>query len=278
MLAGTLWAPDAGPTAATVLMHPGSGPSDRENDVFFPPIREHLLRAGVAVCSFDKRGVGGSSGRWQEAGIAEQADDLLACVAALVGDPDVQQPVGIFGHSQGGWVVLEAAGRNPTIAFAVTSSGPGVTPAVQERYSALRSLEREGATAAGIEAGLRDFDRVVALMRERLPFELARARLADLEPVFLPDDTAVWELACSIIDYDPRPALERIRVPLLALFGRDDAVVPVDESVAAFRAAVRPDLLTVAVLPGDHRLQEGDPPTTTAAYLETLSSFVAASA
>jgi hypothetical protein len=32
-------------------MHPGSGPSDRHNDVFFPPIREHLLGAGIAVSS-----------------------------------------------------------------------------------------------------------------------------------------------------------------------------------------------------------------------------------
>lgn len=64
-------------------MHPGSGPSDRENDVFFPPIREHLLRAGIAVCSFDKRGVGASAGSWLDAGIAEQADDLLAELAVF---------------------------------------------------------------------------------------------------------------------------------------------------------------------------------------------------
>jgi hypothetical protein len=259
-------------------MHPGSGPSDRHNDVFFPPIREHLLRAGVAVCSFDKRGVGGSSGRWQDAGIAEQADDLLACVAALAGDPELEGPLGIFGHSQGGWVVIEAAGREPGIAFAVTSSGPGVTPAVQERYSALRSLELAGATPAAVDAGLREFDLVVAMMRERVPYELARERLAGgRQPAFVPDDAAVWDFACAIIDYDPRPALQRIRVPLLALFGSGDAVVPVEESVAAFRRAVRPDLLTVAVLQGDHRVQVGDPPATTTEYLEALSSFVAAS-
>jgi fermentation-respiration switch protein FrsA (DUF1100 family) len=57
-LAGSLFLPPVR-AAATVLMHPGSGPSDRDNDVYFPPIREHLLEAGVAVCSFDKRGVGG---------------------------------------------------------------------------------------------------------------------------------------------------------------------------------------------------------------------------
>ena len=81
-LAGSVWMP-AGGAAAGLLMHPGSGPSDRDNDVFFPPIRERLLAAGIAVCSFDKRGVGGSSGRWQEAGIAAQADDLVAALAAF---------------------------------------------------------------------------------------------------------------------------------------------------------------------------------------------------
>ena len=264
-------------------MHPGSGPSDRHNDVFFPPIREHLLSSGFAVCSFDKRGVGGSTGSWQEAGIVEQADDVLACVSALHTDVELECPMGIFGHSQGGWVVIEAAGRGSGIAFAVTSSGPGVTPAAQERYSAVRHLEGAGTGSETIDAALRDFDLVVAMMRQRLPFDDARRRVADerlgaayddLDLPFVPGDAAIWDLACSMIDYDPRPALERIRVPLLALFGSDDAVVPVDESLAVYRAAVRPHLLTVAVLPGDHRVQLGDPATTTKEYLETLSSFV----
>jgi len=46
-------------------MHPGSSPSDRPNDIFVPPIRDRLLRSGFAVCSFDKRGVCGSTGDWK---------------------------------------------------------------------------------------------------------------------------------------------------------------------------------------------------------------------
>jgi pimeloyl-ACP methyl ester carboxylesterase len=60
-LAGSFWAP-AEPRDVTVLMHPGSGPSDRHNDVFFPPIRRHLLECGFSVSSVDKRGAGGSDG------------------------------------------------------------------------------------------------------------------------------------------------------------------------------------------------------------------------
>ena len=71
------------------------------------------------------------------------------------------------------------------------------------------------------------------------------------------------------------PALERIEIPVLALFGPDDALVSVEESAAVYREAVRPHLLTVTVFAGaDHRLQAADPPRFVDGYLETLSSFV----
>jgi uncharacterized protein len=280
-LAGSLWLPEERPLA-TLLMHPGSGSSDRDNDVYFPPIREQLLPRGVAVCSFDKRGVGGSTGRWQDAAIDEQADDALAAVDALLSDPELDAPLGLFGHSQGGWVVVEAAGRGAPVAFVVSNSGPGVTPGEQERYSARTQLERAGATSSEVEAELERFDFVLGLMRENVPLEGVQGRLdaagfavhGHLDVV---DDPAEWRLIAAIVDYDPRPALERIHVPVLALFGEDDAIVPVDESVAVYRQAVRPELLTVAVLPeGNHRIQVGDPPRMAAGYMERLLAFIAA--
>jgi pimeloyl-ACP methyl ester carboxylesterase len=222
--------------------------------------------------------VGGSTGRWQDAAIVEQADDALACVAEL------ETPVGLFGHSQGGWVVIEAAGRNAPIAFVVANSGPGVTPGEQERYSARTYLEQAGITPQQVEVAMRDFEAIVAMLRERVRFDEARRRIADaglgavyedLDLPFVPEDESEWDLAAAMIDYDPRPALERIRVPVLALFGSDDTIVPVADSVSVYSAAVRPDLLTVAVLPGgDHRLQAGESPQLVDGYLETLASFV----
>jgi uncharacterized protein len=277
-LAGTLWFPASGPLA-TVLMLPGSGPSDRDNDVFFPPIRAHLLARNIAVCSFEKRGVGGSSGRWTDAGIVEQADDALACLRAA--RAEVDGPIGLFGHSQGGWVVVEAASRSAAVAFAITSSGPGVSPAEQERYAAMTQLERSRTSATQVAAGMRHFDLLAELARDRVPFEEARRRASnadtagELDSPFVPDDEDVWNFICAGLDYDPRPALERITIPVLALFGSDDPIVPVAESVEAFRAAVPADLLWIEVFPGaDHRLQVGDPPRLAGGYLETLSSFV----
>ena len=282
-LAGSLWLP-ADRALAVVHMHPGSGASDRDNDVYFPRIREHLLGTGIGVSSFDKRGVGGSTGRWEDAAIEEQADDLLACVEALLADPSFDAPVGAYGHSQGGWVVVEAAGRLSRLAFVVTNSGPGVTPGEQERYAIRAYMARAGIAPTEVDEVERYFDWLVTLMRERVPFEDVRRRIAEagfpdafheLGLPVLPERSEDWNLMTRLLDYDPRPALERIRVPLLALFGADDTIVPVEASVDVYREAVRPELLTVAVLPGgDHRLQTGDPPALANGYLGTLSSFV----
>ena len=81
-LAGTLHRPD-GEARATVLMVPGSGPSDRDNDVYFPTIRAGLLVRGIAAASFDKRGVGESTGDWRDTGPAEQSADVAAQLASL---------------------------------------------------------------------------------------------------------------------------------------------------------------------------------------------------
>jgi pimeloyl-ACP methyl ester carboxylesterase len=264
-------------------MHPGSGPSGRDNDVYFPPIRQHLLESGIAVSSFDKRGVGGSTGHWVEAGIERQSEDALAAVAVLGRElPGV--PIGLFGHSQGGWVVIDAASRSRELAFLVTNSGPGVTPLEQERYAHRTKLLRQGVSPAEIDEAMEPFELVAAGLARRLSFEAMRIRIEraypehvreQLDLVLLPDDPALWPLFLEVSDYDPRPALERTRIPVLALFGAEDSIVPVEASVSAYREAVRTELLTVEVFPGgDHRIQTGHPPAFADGYLTRLTDFV----
>ncbi|MGC5167105.1 alpha/beta fold hydrolase [Luteimicrobium sp. DT211] len=273
-LAGSLWLPD-GPARALVLMHPGSGPSDRDNDAFFPPVRGALLAAGAAVASYDKRGVGGSEGSWLTTAIPDQADDAAAGLrvartalgAAGGGIGGAAVPTVLFGHSQGGWVVLEAASR-ADVAGVVTSSGPAVTPGDQERFSTATAVRRAG--WADADEALAVFDGLMALAERGAAYDEARAwsgvserrdvldRLAALG-AFVPGSREVWELATLLVGHDPQDALRRLRVPLLAVFGDDDGVVPVERSVAALRGLVPPRLLDVAVLAGgDHRLQSVD--------------------
>jgi pimeloyl-ACP methyl ester carboxylesterase len=99
----------------------------------------------------------------------------------------------------------------------------------------------------------------------------------ELDGYEVTNDEAEWSLSKRLLDHDPRPGLRRLTVPVLALFGAEDQITPVDVSVEAFREEVRPDLLTVAILRGgDHRAQEGDPPRLVDGYAAALVAFVRA--
>jgi pimeloyl-ACP methyl ester carboxylesterase len=265
-------------------MHPGSGPSDRDNDVLFPPIRAAFLGTGVAVCSFDKRGVGESSGSWLLAGIRDQAADLalsLRAARAIVADG----PVGLFGHSQGGWVVLEAA-RPVGADFVITNSGPAVSPRVQEAFSTANRLRDLGWAENRVHDACAVFDQLLGLLAEGRPFATAQewmhqrsAIIAELQAAgaFVPDSDELWSFAASIIEHDPEPALRQLTAPLLAVLGGSDPVVPVEHSAAVYRACVPAELLELEIVAGgDHRLHAPDSDAFVPGYLATLESFVSA--
>ena len=143
-------------------------------------------------------------------------------------------------------MVIEAAG--PTGAdFVITNSGPAVSPRVQEAYSTASTLRAEAWPDAKRLEAAAVVEEIMARAGAGEPFEVARAWMQEpgrrdvIDELYalgalIPDTDALWAFTASIVDHDPRAALEQLRVPLLALLGGSDRVVPVDASAAAFRA------------------------------------------
>jgi pimeloyl-ACP methyl ester carboxylesterase len=263
-LAGTLLLPPGGGLhAAAVLVH-GSGPAERSN-LLAMARAELLLRQRIAVLLYDKRGVAGSSGEWEQASIEDLAGDAAAGVAYLRSHPRVRRDaVGLFGQSQAGWVIPAAAAREPGADFLIILSGGGVGPAEQETFRA-----RAEAVAQGL-----DGDRAAALMAlkwqfaatsERWDDYIAAVRAADpriIGIVEAPTDSAArtWALPRLLARYDAARDLGAIRVPTLVVFGETDDNVPVDRAIAEWRAAVPASLLRIEALPGvGHALVEQRP-------------------
>jgi uncharacterized protein len=115
----------------------------------------------------EARGVAG-----RKPAIGEQASDVISCLELL--QCEVGGPVGLYGHSQGGWVVIEAAARFTEAAFVISSSEPGVTPERQERYATHVRLTRAGIAKGEIEEVRRYYDDIVSMMRAGAAFEDAR--------------------------------------------------------------------------------------------------------
>ncbi|MEU1371748.1 alpha/beta hydrolase [Streptomyces sp. NPDC005803] len=289
-LSGALALPPPGSVACMgVVLVGGSGPSDRDNDTFFPPLRRHLLDAGIAVLSYDKRGVGGSSGDWRTATLTDLATDATAAVDFLRSRPEVRsEAVGLFGHSEGGWVVLRASTARDDMPWVITNSCPGTSPAVQERYALanhLRETPLHSQSDIGrtldlydrlIEAGRRDADFATALQLVD-----AAGNPPGLAYYWADIDEHLWGFLKRKQDHDPTGDLRGLRCPHLAFYGSEDRLVPVTDSLRVFGASVchpnRPPraTLTVEVLPtADHRLQLPGATEPAPDYLNTLTRWL----
>lgn len=264
-LTGTIWLPQ-GPPRGVVLLHPGSGPSDRTNAGYFDDHIEALTTAGYAAAGFDKRGVRGSAGQWTDAGIVDQAQDAAAGAEAVrVALPEL--PLHLFGHSQGGWVTYAAHDLIWPKTLS-TTSGPAVTPNEQQVYSTRSTLLEAGWSTPDVDAGVAlvadQFDQAMRGVayeayrdgqRSTALWDRLRA-----EGVFLVEDRQLWELVALIGGYDPLPALRAVDRPLFACFGEADGMVPVARSAELLRQVVPQQWLSLHVVPrADHVLRTDGP-------------------
>ena len=227
-LAATLRFPSTGkpPFPAIVLAH-GSGLITRTEQ---RPMAERFLAMGLAVLTYDKRGVGESTGTYVNVGTARSieifgllADDALAGVHAIKDRPDIDaNRVGLGGASQAGWITPLAASRSSAVRFVVILSGPAVTVGEEMEYSRLAGADPgsiQGLSDADIDRRMREF---------KGPY-----------------------------GYDPVPVLEQLTTPSFWVEGEYDRSVPMAQTLATLdriRLTGRP--ITVLRLPGaDHSLR-----------------------
>ena len=102
-LEGNLWLPDGdGPHAIAVLVH-GDGPQNRTAGGGYNPLINHLLKSGIGVFSWDKPGVGQSTGDWLAQSMADRAEEALAAYEAVRQQPETEDSaIGLIGFFPGG--------------------------------------------------------------------------------------------------------------------------------------------------------------------------------
>ena len=245
-LAGTLISPTTqGPHPAVILVH-GSGAADRESLL---PFARLLIRRGMAVLAYDKRGVGGSTGDWNKASFDDLAGDVVAAFEYLKTRRDVQRTqIGMLGWSQAGWVMPLAAARAKDLAFLVSLSGAGISGAETTIDQARNEMAANGLRPPMI-------DQVVELMRLQYEFlgtgqgwnqyvaarERIVARMGGNPPEAFPStpDHPYLQFIRPLVLYDPAPALRQLRLPVLALFGELDNNIMAEKNRTAWEVALK---------------------------------------
>lgn len=185
---GELSLPDGDGPFPVLIIVPGSGNTTRDDS---EPFVKQINAFGYAVYSYDKRGIGGSTGSYPietESNpfdfLSARGEDLVGIIDLLKKNIDIDDnKIGLFGSSQGTWVncIIYNQVMND-LSLILMASG--------------------GATSTGVE-------RYYEELLEALDISIEEAN----EMLFDFDDD---------LGFDPAPILEGINIPVLFIFGGKD--------------------------------------------------------
>ena len=217
-LAGSITEPvGAGPHPGIVVVH-GAEPGER----YFYDIWVGIYAGlGLDVLTYDKRGIGSSTGRYPgefptDEALQVYADDAASALDFLRTWAGVDpNQVGFHGGSQGGWTVPLAIARHRGAAFAILVSAPATTVGQTNLWSDYSGGGSHAPTASQ----------------------------AEMEAAVRADHSG----------YDPAPALAALNVPTLWLLGSNDRTVPT-HVCAEILAGLNKHNFTVRMLPTGHGL------------------------
>ena len=259
-LAGTLTLPPgAGPFPAVVAVH--AARAGVRDALLHRHLMTFLPQLGVAVFIYDRRGEGDSDGR-PGAQLGVLASDARAALSVIVARPDVHADhVGIWAHSQGGWIAPIAAAGCAEASFLIVVAGSGVSPHEQMIFATANLMREAGFGQDEVARATHFRQRLHTLWQDRQPMVQAWALLhaASREPWFgltyLPGPGSppgdLRDAASFEADLDIAPVLARLRIPVLLVYGETDRWVPIDASINVWRTMLSPAApLRVARLPG----------------------------
>jgi hypothetical protein len=221
---------------------------------------ERLLKDGIAVLEYDKRGVKESTGELVDT-VANMTNDAAAAVAFLRTRADIDRKrVAVAGLSQGGAVGPAIAAKVPAIAAVVMFAGP-VSPGKKLVTGGIADqLAAQGVRKTCIKP-------VTAASRRLLDARTRNARQAQIAP--LREAVIRGLIACNFTRAQGEDAtkmldsrigveswnshfdetLASVRAPALALFASEDKIVSTPQNQPAAKAALarNPDARVIEV-------------------------------
>lgn len=284
-LAGTLTFPAKEGNFPAVILITGSGPQNRDEELLghkpFLVLSDYLTRNGIAVLRYDDRGTAKSEGDFKTATSEDFATDVEAAIDYLKTRKEInKKKIGLIGHSEGGLIAPMVASKSKDVSFIVLLAGPGIRGSqlllMQQELIGRASGISESELQKSKEINSTAFDMVIKTSNtEKLRRELTDYLTQKL--IESPDAQKAGEKYDSVmikalvdqitspwmlyfLRYDPAPALEKVKCPVLALNGESDLQVPPKEDLAAIKAVLLKGgnkNITVVELPNlNHLFQE----------------------
>lgn len=222
-----------------VLLHSGSGPTDRDgNNPLLPGpndslrmVAEALARNGIASVRYDKRGIGASAlPVWKESDLRldDYIGDASAWLRKLRADPRFSRVV-MAGHSEGAQIAAEACKQGGADAC-VLIAGAG---------HPLDDILRDQLKDKLPPPLYAENERILVSLKAGKPVDKVP------QPLMTLYHPSVQPYLISSLRHDPRAAVAALTMPVLILQGTSDIQVQESEAKELAKAAPRAKLVVV---------------------------------
>jgi hypothetical protein len=231
---------------------------------------------GVAALVFDKRGVGQSTGDWMTANYDDLAADYVAAVRFLQRQPGVSPTsVGIYGHSQGATLSPLIASRPGAVAFVIAAAAIG-TDAVYEQdlFRTRNDLVDAGLAEPALSRAMELYTQWLTVTRTGDGWDALDRAMAEAKSQqwfgrlgLPPRGHWIYTWYPAVGNFHPLPLWERVKVPVLLVYGELDHNTPVEASLRGIGSALQRSHnadYTPVIIPGashtlDIQWQPGQP-------------------
>ena len=124
----TLSLPKVKSSCPVVVIVSGTGKQDRDGTMaghkMFAVIADYLTRKGIAVLRVDDRGIGETTGNYEQSTTEDFAKDVLSSIQYLKTRKEIDiTKIGLVGHSEGGAVISIVASQSKDVAFMISIAG-----------------------------------------------------------------------------------------------------------------------------------------------------------
>jgi alpha-beta hydrolase superfamily lysophospholipase len=169
-LSTIITSPKQGKVKGMILFIHGDGAQEATQNGGYEPLMERFARQGYVSVSWDKLGVGHSSGNWLLQTMDGRAREVLEVIDWLkIKYPEYTQKVGLWGASQAGWVIPKTMHKSSDIQFSILVA-PAINWLSQGAYDTGNQIEDAGGTAQEIFQAKQQFKEDSLLIEENATY------------------------------------------------------------------------------------------------------------
>ncbi|WP_046173506.1 alpha/beta hydrolase family protein [Domibacillus indicus] len=243
-LAGYLALPKTDNKGVVIFVH-GDGAQNATQDGGYKPLMERFAKQGFASISWNKLGVGGSSGDWLNQSMDDRAREVEEVIEWAKGQNNFNtDKIIIWGASQAGWVIPKIQQNREDISASILV-GPAINWIRQGQYYTMMKMKRENKTNQEISSELNRYNEESEMIKTGIPYEEYKQKTGDSS---MSEERYLF--VQKNISSDAAEDLKNIKSPIFLILAEKDENVDSEETEKVYKQLLPEKQLKIKTISG----------------------------